>query len=315
MKITKIAQILSGAALLMIGLSCGLAVFLALLPSEGLFDLLRMDSTEKTNVAFALMQLALILPIFFMEYGIFWIRKSRRMGDTQGRYPMSNIWTRIARVLLIIGLVFSLAIILGALLLIAAEVLLFGIALIGDSASLVRPLLIAGVILAVYAVFRISLWILWRVAGSKLADQISLGLAKYKLIDGGVEIDLNFAVQIGRPGPSRFCVRFDELEEVRRLTYAEAVTYMSFTVGPNIELGLREMRELYEWRTGRIPRPTAYIANAMSILGKKVLLRGPGLFFLVSFFAEDVGDLIDAFQRSMPSPIRAAGGLAATPSE
>ncbi len=38
MKITKLTLILSGVASLMIGLTCGPAIFLAILPSGALFD-------------------------------------------------------------------------------------------------------------------------------------------------------------------------------------------------------------------------------------------------------------------------------------
>jgi hypothetical protein len=311
MKITKTAQILSGVALLLVGLSCGLAILLAILPSGGLFDILGVNPNQRVNVVFSLALWAFTLPIVFMEYGIFWINKSRKMGDSEGSYPLGNVWTKIARALLLIGLVVSMAVILASLFLLAVEILIFGIVLFRDPASLIQPLLTAGLLLLVYLPIRISLWVLWRLVGKKAATQISLGLAKYNLIDRGVEIDLNFVIQIGAPGPSRFFVRFDELEEARSLTYVETVSYLNYTVGPNIELGLREKRELYEWRTGKIPRPTVYLSNAESMFGKKVLLRGPGLFYLISFHSNDVSDLIDAFHRygpisSLPAPTGSA---------
>jgi hypothetical protein len=299
----------------MVGLSCGLAIFLAILPSGGLFDILGMNSSTKARVAVSLASWAFLVPVFFLESGIYWIRKSWGIRDTQGRYPKPDTWARIGRGLVFIGLAISIVTILSMLLLIAAEIVIFGIALFADPASLIQPLLIVGGILIIYLVIRTTFWIVWRLVGKKAVSQISLGLAKYKLIEDGVEIDLNFALQIGKPGPSRFCVRFDELEEVRNLTYVEAVAYMEYTVGPNVELSLREKRELYEWRTGKIPRPTVYILNSTSGLGKKVLLRGPDLFYLISFHAEDVGDLLKAFQRSKLSSIRAAYGSAALPSK
>lgn len=214
--------------------------------------------------------------------------------------------------LIFIGLGIAIITILSMLLLMAVEIVIFGIALFADPTSLIQPLLLTGGILISYLVIRTAFWIVWRLVGKKAVGQISLGQAKYKLIDGGMEIDLNFPIQIGTPGPSRFCVRFDELEEVRSLTYVESVAYMDYTVGPNIELSMREKRELYEWRTGKIPRPTVYILNSTSALGKKVLLRGSGLIYLISFHAENVGDLIDAFLRSKPSAsLQTAGGSAA----
>jgi hypothetical protein len=301
MKNAKLAQVLSGAALFLLGVSCCLSLLLIVPISDWLFVLLGADTQARWNISFSLALWAVPLPILCMEYGIYWIRKSRRMGDTQGGYPVGNIYTGIARFLLPIGMVLSGMLILASTIFIAIEMFIFGIAFIKDPGSLTQPLLIMAGLLVLYGIVRTVLWFLWRWVGKPAARQYSIGLAKYQLIEGGVEIDLNYPIQIGKPGPSRFVVRFNELEEARVMTYHETLTFLQFTVGPNIPLGLQEPRDVYQWRTGKIPRPTVHLSTAKNPFGIKVLLRGPGLFYLISFHTEDAGDLIVAFQHSRPA--------------
>ena len=301
MKLTKIAVVLGGVTSLLIGISGCLGLLLALPLSDLIFSTIGADVFGQWSAGFAIASTFVLVPILFLELGIYWVRNGRRMGDTEGGYPTGNIWTWIARILLVIGVAVSTVILLALLAIVGLEFTIMGVVLSQDPASLIRPLTIMTFIMAMYAGFRVVLWIFWRAVGKDVSRGYSLGLPKYRLIDGGVEIDLNYFMQLGKRGPSRFTVRFDELEEVRSLTYAEARTYMEYTVGPNVELVAREVREVYQWRTGRIPRPTAHYSTAENPFGQKVVLRGPNVFYLFSFHTDPAG-LLDAFRRSQPSP-------------
>jgi hypothetical protein len=300
MKLAKIAVVLGGFTSLLLGISGCLGLLLVLPLSDLFFSAIGADIWGQWSAGFALASTFVLAPIVFWEIGFYWVRNGWRMGDTQGRYPTGNIWTWIARILLVIGVAVSTVVLLALLAIIALEFVVMGVVLSQDPASLIRPLTIMAFTLTMYAVIRVILWIFWRAVGKNVSRGYSLGLAKYRLIDGGVEIDLNYFMQIGKRGPSRFTVRFDELEEVRSLTYAETVTYMNCTVGPNVELAAREIREVYQWRTGKIPRPTAHFSTAENPAGQKVLLRGPEVFYLFSFHT-DPADLLEAFRRARPT--------------
>jgi hypothetical protein len=300
MKLSKIAVLLGGFTSILIAVGAILGLLLALPLSDLFFSSIGADIFSLWSAGFAIASTFVLVPILFLELGVYWVRNGWRMGDTEGGYPTGNIWTWIARILLVIGVAVSTVILLALLAIIGLEFIVMGVVLSQDPASLIRPLTIMTFIMAMYAGVRVVLWIFWRAVGKDVSRGYSLGLPKYRLIDGGVEIDLNYFMQLGKRGPSRFTVRFDELEEVRSLTYAEARTYMEYTVGPNVELVAREVREVYQWRTGRIPRPTAHYSTAENPFGQKVVLRGPKLFYLFSFHTDPAG-LLDAFRRSQPS--------------
>lgn len=299
MKFSKIAVVLGGIICILTAISGALGLLLALPLVDLFFSAIGADIFSLWRAGFAIASTIVLAPIVFLELGFYWVLNGWRMGDTQGGYPTGNIWTWIARILLVVGMAVSTVILLALLAIIGMEFTVMGVVLSQDPASLIRPLTIMAFIMAAYGCIRIIFWIFWRAVGKDVSRGYSLGLPKYRLIDGGVEIDLNYFMQIGKRGPSRFTVRFDELEEVGSLTYAEAVTYMKYTVGPNVDLCAREIREVYQWRTGKIPRPTAHYSTVENPFGHKVVLRGPGVFYLISFHT-DPGELLEAFRRSQP---------------
>lgn len=301
MRLEKFAVVLGGFVSILIGIAGCLGLLLALPLSDLFFSTIGADIFALWRAGFAIASTIVLAPIVFLELGFYWVRNGWRMGDTRGGYPMGNIWTWIGRIILVIVVAISSVMLLALLSILALEFLVMGVVLSQDPASLLRPVTIMGSILAAYAAVRVVLWIFWRAVGKDVSRGYTLGLPKYRLVDGGVEIDLNYFMQLGKRGPSRFTVHFDELEEVRSLTYAESQTYMEYTVGPNVELVAREVREVYQWRTGKSPRPTAHYSTAENPFGQKVLLRGPEVFYLFSFHT-DPGELLEAFRRSRPSP-------------
>jgi hypothetical protein len=308
MKLVKTAQIVPGVALLSIGLSGVFTVFTVLVPDGGLIGLLAQN--PDVGSVFAITSWMLLPPLFFLECGIFWIRESSGMGDTLGHCPKADIWSRIGQATLAIGVMLSTVVILAAISLIGAEIFFCGISLLMHPASLTLAFVSVGGVLAAYLGVRTIVRILWRRLGSGMADRISLGLSKCRLTDDGVEIDLNFLLEVGATGPRRFTVRFDELEEVRIFTHIEAVAHLWYAVGPNVPLGIRELREMYLWRRGKIPRPTVCFSTALGLLGKIILLRGPELFYLISFHAQDAGGLVEAFRRARPgAPLPSSAGV------
>jgi hypothetical protein len=139
------------------------------------------------------------------------------------------------------------------------------------------------------------LGLVWRQVGGKVGKLARKGQARYTLVEGGVEIDLGAA----KPGgePARFRVGFDELDEVRSFSYLEAQAFLEDVVGPNVKLAARQTRDLYRYYRGEISRPTVYALNGANSIGMNVLLRGPELFYLLGFDADDASDLVHVFER------------------
>jgi hypothetical protein len=93
--------------------------------------------------------------------------------------------------------------------------------------------------------------------------------------------------------PCIVTIRFDELDEIRALSYVEAQSFVQYELGPDLQLALRGTKELYRYLGGEIERPAVY--SHWGSLGVVLLLRGPKLFYLVSVANADVEELVAAF--------------------
>ena len=296
MKTTKMVQILSGVAMLLTGLLIFVALlFFALLP-EGSFDLFgRTWRDVWVSDSVLLWMFTTVFPISFVEGGLFWIRESRAMGSVAGDYPRSNGWSQVGRAQAILDLVggvcavfFLLALIGLALVALLSLVVSAPVSLPGSALGLVAASVL-------YLIVRFPAALIWREVSGQVGTLARKGLATYRLVDGGVEIDLGTRKGRSRE-PARVRLRFDELEEIRRFTFVEAQTFLKYTVGPNVELFARQTQDLYRYYRGEIPRPRVYTLTAANSVGTNVLLRGGDLFYLLSFEADDVSDLIEAFE-------------------
>jgi hypothetical protein len=125
------------------------------------------------------------------------------------------------------------------------------------------------------------------------------GLATYELLDGGVMIDPHIPPPIGGKQYRRdykFEVPFVELDEIHEFSsYPEAQTFMEYSVGPNLNLSVRQTKDMARFVKGEIARPRVYVQRTS--IGKIVLLRGPELFYMLGFDTDDVSDLLQAFQQ------------------
>ncbi len=88
-------------------------------------------------------------------------------------------------------------------------------------------------------------------------------------------------------------IAFDELDEVRAMSYVEAQSYVQYEIGPDVQLALKNTTELYRYIAGQVERPTYY--GHWGAVGTTLALRGPALFYLVSVANENVDELLAAF--------------------
>ena len=98
-----------------------------------------------------------------------------------------------------------------------------------------------------------------------------------------------------RRGQAPIRIGFDELEDVRVFTPVEAQAFRQYELGPNVELGIQQTRDLIDFGRGAITRPSVYTIGSENSLGKSVLLRGPNLFFWTHYGGQDGSDLLAAF--------------------
>ncbi len=99
-----------------------------------------------------------------------------------------------------------------------------------------------------------------------------------------------------RPDPPPVFIGFDETEQLEVFTYTEADAFLKYKVGPVLELGVRQTRDFMRYVKGEIPRPSVYAFGGAGSNGdRRVLIRGPELFYMVTFDTDDVSDLIEAY--------------------
>jgi hypothetical protein len=105
-------------------------------------------------------------------------------------------------------------------------------------------------------------------------------------------------------GQAPITIQFADIGEMRILTPIEAVSFLEYEVGPNLELAKRQTRDLYDFAKGKIPRPSVYTIGAQNTIGHTLLLRGRELFYMVNFANQDGADLLAAYnaykQRETP---------------
>jgi hypothetical protein len=137
----------------------------------------------------------------------------------------------------------------------------------------------------------------WREWGRQLIRPLGKysRLPKYELLDDGVIIHLIHHKHILKN--HKFYVSFDELDEIRQFSYSvEAEAFFKYTVGLDLRLAVRQMQSFRQSMKGKIPRPTLYCSQ-ISDYGRVVSLRGPELFYVLTFDTNDASDLIEAFRK------------------
>ncbi len=99
-------------------------------------------------------------------------------------------------------------------------------------------------------------------------------------------------------------IGFDELSEMRAFTYVEAESFLRYEVGLDLQLGLKQGKDLYRYLNGQLDRPSVY--GHWGSVGTTLLLRGSNLCYLISVSNDNVNELLDAFHAyKQPAPVGA----------
>jgi len=233
-----------------------------------------------------------IFCICFIEASVYWLRQSLAIDEAMLEYREENIWSSLGRIFQYVDTIISLTIIIA----IGGILIFFLLVLLGSPLrfTLSTPFLILVVIYGVYVLIRKPLHAgLDRMAGLA-GKRLQENMPHYTLTERGIVIDLRMKDLRDPSKKYEFPVGFDELDEVRVLTYAEADALVRYRIGPNVDLGLRQVGDLYRYVKGEISRPSVFARVATN--RPNVLLKGPAIFYLISFGNEDHEELIRVFQ-------------------
>ncbi|MBN1992014.1 MAG: hypothetical protein JW953_04875 [Anaerolineae bacterium] len=308
MKTGKVVQILSSLLFILIGMFCCVGSSIVTLSRDDasieLFNI-SIGLGQRTAGDFNCFWLVLVfIPIMFIETGLWWNRRSWEM-KTDEMALTDNAWSKFARqfaryqgikdLLLNIAGLFVLSFALPAI-----TIALIWLGIKGQLALSI-PFVMIAVVFTGYLLLRFPLILVWQQLGldKRTTKLLRWRQPKYELLHEGVMIDPAIPPPIGGKQYRRdykFQVGFAEIDEIREFSsYPEAQTFMAYSVGPNLNLAVRQTKDMARFVKGEIDRPRVYVQR--SGVGKIVLLRGSELFYLLGFDTDDVSDLLRAFQQ------------------
>lgn len=319
----KFLQVFAGALILWMGiLLLVLTLALTLLPQQGQSHLFG-GTGSFNNFLPASTSTCIFVAVFlivYIECALWWTRQSLRIDEAKLDYADKSLWTHIAVFFQYAGIVY--AVILS--LIVLALTCLFGYITIdlltANPLSFSSGFFIAAGIYVVYAIARNPVRSTIKKSGA--AKKLSSDLPTYTLADRGLTIDLKIK-NLKDPSKSLVTIGFDDIDEIRTFSFVEAQTFLKYEVGPNLELVIRQTKDLHDYVKGKIERPSVYTFTAIQSVGKIVLLKGPDLFYFLAFDTEDVSDLAAAFnsfkasrgrsRREKPAPPTAKATAKPTP--
>lgn len=251
------------------------------------------ESLLATIVMWLCMPLAAIIP---MEIGLWRLRTALEIREENLEHKSKSIWSKI-------GLIWQYTDILrtGISLLIILLLLTFSIF---EFTHIPKSLSLH---IVLYTITTVGYFVLRRSLGSKgksILKKARKGNPTYHLTEDGITIKLVTMMNKKHPDPPPVHIRFDEIEELKNLTYVEAEAFLKYKVGPDVELGARQTKDFIKYVQGKIPRPTVYTIAGLSTGGQIVFIKGKDLFYLINFDADDVTDLLEAYENHKASQNR-----------
>jgi len=288
----KFIQVFAGVSILWMGiLLMVLTLSLTLLPEQGQSGGTGSFNNRLPASTSTCIFVALFL-IVYIECALWWTRQSLRIEEAKLEYKDKSLWTQIAVFFQYAGIVQ--AVILSLVLL--ALAILFAYIIINllttNPLSISSGFFVMAGIYAAYVIARNLLLTMFK--KSRAARKLGTDLPTYVLTNKDLTIDLKMK-NLKDQSKNLVKIGFDELDEIRTFSFVEAQTFLKYEIGPNLEIVIKQTRDLHDYVKGRIERPSVYTFTAIQSVGEIVLLKGPDLFYFLSFDSEDVSDLVTAF--------------------
>lgn len=294
----KVNEIMVGMWVLALGaLALVFTAALAMVPPGGgrvvspLLGLYQINSpAAKSTIANALLWFCMPIPaIAAIEGGLWRLRMGLKIREESLEYQPKTFWSKIGVFFQFYDILITGLGIIVILLLLAGEV--YELSHFPREFSLNIFMFVAAFL--IYAVMRKRL----ASGGASLNKKLLKGFPTYNLTGDGLTIKLVTMWNKKQPDPPPVHISFDEIDQLEVFTYPEADAYLKYKVGPDLDLVARQTRDFARYVRGEIPRPSVYtFGGAGSTSYKRVLIRGPELFYMVTFDAGDMTDLIEAYQ-------------------
>lgn len=286
-KFRLIAEASTGLAIATFGVFLWLAIFYLTL----------LDDSPCSILEIILWLAAGILALGLIETGLFWINKSRAMRSNH--VQSSNDANRLSKTAGHIALWRAYVNLISYPLFV---LFLSGILYLLVASNAGKPLTLCAlsysqlILMSFYIFIRKRLVpaihpLLQRI--NQLADR---QLPGYELKNQQIILDLKVK-NIHQPeNRSLITINFDELEEIKILSYLEAKTLLKYQIGPDMLLAAQSVKDMYQYLKNEIPKPRCY--SKISSTGSILLLKGPELFYLLSISNLDHQALLKAFKQA-----------------
>jgi hypothetical protein len=248
-------------------------------------------------VADALVYILLPIPFILTFEGALWrLHEALGMRREVLKYKPKTIWSAFAtfnQVKDILNAVIFLSVFIILIALLLYELWYF------PKVISKNTVLYAATVIA-YAAIRKKLGKAWNHAAKRFRS----GLPTYRLVEDGVMIRLfpNAGKRFSELQPVH--IRFDEIDELQVMTYTESEAFLKYNIGPDFQLSKRQLEDTAAYLRGKIPRPSVYTYGGAK--NDCVLIRGKELFYMISFDADSVSDLTEAY-RSFKNSSKEAG--------
>ena len=240
-----------------------------------------------------------VLSITSLDLGLWWAKAKFKKSP---EYRKIGVWRSIVSTYQSFNILVSIMILLGFLLCLMALLiaLLFVLILIPIKFSESILYLFLGYLL--YLPIRLVI----KPPGKKIFGLIPksiMMLPDYVLVDDGLII--NFNIKTWKQPKKQWTakIKFNELDEIKEFSPQEAMVYMGAVISPDVALFAKTLSNFRKFTKGEINRPAVYVTRNTSpfpgwqvYAGKTVLLKGPSLFYFVTFTRRDVSDLIQRFK-------------------
>lgn len=243
--------------------------------------------TLASPIANAVLWLLMPIPfVFAFEGGLWRLKEALEMRKQALEYKPKTVWSKLGALNLLgnfLNNAFFLLVFIAIIVFLLNEMRytpkVFSINIILYAVSIIT-----------YLLLRNKLSKAWHGAGRKFQK----GMPTYQLEQDGVTIKLVTMANRKYPDPPPVRIRFDEIDDLQVFTYTEAEAFLKYNVGPDFQLSIRQARDFAAYVKGQIPRPSVYTFGGAN--SNQVLIRGPRLFYMIRFDAEDVSDLIQAYR-------------------
>ncbi|WHH56930.1 hypothetical protein [Petroclostridium sp. X23] len=292
----KVNEIMFGIGLLMLGaLAFVFTLWLTALPPEGgrvyskLLGEYQIHSLRlKPPIMDALLWLFMPVPtIFALEGGVMRLRMGLKVREQSLQYQPKTLWAKL-------GIFNQYSDILNTTFFMFVFMVFFAF---GVHELWYAPKVLSSHVLFVaitvisYLVTRKQLRSVWE----KFVNWFRRGMPTYELAEDGIIINLVTMMNKKDAQPPPVYIRFDEIDELRVLTFVEVEAFKKYNIGPDIELSIRQSVDIARYIKLEIARPSVYTFTAGSSGDCNVFIRGPELFYLIAFETDNVFDLVEAY--------------------